>query len=139
MYSPTYALLATSPTFLFISLITPLLASLSPWLPPPCLPTTKQLPVETFTILTLLFSATDCLYDKISALSCPNLATFVYNSSLLSTVDTLAPLTTHRIRPRPLQPWQTDNTRCLKKCICALELLWRKTKTQQEFDQYNST
>lgn len=86
----------------------------------------------------LLYSATDHLYDKISPLSCPNQATFIYNSSLSSSLDKLAPLTTRRIRPRLLQPWQTDDTRSLRKRSRALERLWHKTKTQEDFTQYKS-
>uniref|UniRef100_A0A8C5QC46 Reverse transcriptase domain-containing protein n=1 Tax=Leptobrachium leishanense TaxID=445787 RepID=A0A8C5QC46_9ANUR len=68
-----------------------------------------------------------------SSFTCPDAATNHYNTTLISALDTLAPLRLCKAPRRQLQPWHTLQTRYLQRCSRTAERAWRKSRSEADF------
>uniref|UniRef100_A0A8C5LYD1 Reverse transcriptase domain-containing protein n=1 Tax=Leptobrachium leishanense TaxID=445787 RepID=A0A8C5LYD1_9ANUR len=68
-----------------------------------------------------------------SSFTCPDAATNHYNTTLISALDTLAPLQLCKAPRRQLQPWHTLQTRYLQRCSRTAERAWRKSRSEADF------
>uniref|UniRef100_A0A8C5PP82 Reverse transcriptase domain-containing protein n=1 Tax=Leptobrachium leishanense TaxID=445787 RepID=A0A8C5PP82_9ANUR len=68
-----------------------------------------------------------------SSFTCPDAATNHYNTTLISALDTLAPLRLCKAPRRQLQPWHTLQTRYLQRCSRTAERAWRKYRSEADF------
>uniref|UniRef100_A0A8C5Q0X4 Reverse transcriptase domain-containing protein n=1 Tax=Leptobrachium leishanense TaxID=445787 RepID=A0A8C5Q0X4_9ANUR len=68
-----------------------------------------------------------------SSFTCPDAATNQYNTTVISALDTLAPLRLCKAPRRQLQPWHTLQTRYLQRCSRTAERAWRKSRSEADF------
>uniref|UniRef100_A0A8C5P977 Reverse transcriptase domain-containing protein n=1 Tax=Leptobrachium leishanense TaxID=445787 RepID=A0A8C5P977_9ANUR len=68
-----------------------------------------------------------------SSFTCPDAATNHYNTTLISALDTLAPLRLCKAPRHQLQPWHTLQTRYLQRCSRTAERAWRKSRSEADF------
>uniref|UniRef100_A0A8C5MCC7 Endonuclease/exonuclease/phosphatase domain-containing protein n=1 Tax=Leptobrachium leishanense TaxID=445787 RepID=A0A8C5MCC7_9ANUR len=68
-----------------------------------------------------------------SSFTCPDSATNHYSTTLISALDTLAPLRLCKAPRRQLQPWHTLQTRYLQRCSRTAERAWRKSRSEADF------
>uniref|UniRef100_A0A8C5WED2 Reverse transcriptase domain-containing protein n=1 Tax=Leptobrachium leishanense TaxID=445787 RepID=A0A8C5WED2_9ANUR len=65
--------------------------------------------------------------------TCPDAATNHYNTTLISALDTLAPLRLCKAPRRQFQPWHTIQTRYLQRCSRSAERAWRRSRSEADF------
>uniref|UniRef100_A0A8C5WCA3 Reverse transcriptase domain-containing protein n=1 Tax=Leptobrachium leishanense TaxID=445787 RepID=A0A8C5WCA3_9ANUR len=68
-----------------------------------------------------------------SSFTCPDAAINHYNTTLISALDTLAPLLLCKTPRHQLQPWHTLQTRYLQRCSRTAERAWRKSRSEADF------